>query len=220
MPSGTATYREGAAQAAAHLASSTSDVGVQRGLLGNLASEAAALPSEALGPGSHFIQRAGQWFQEFTGGKASPLSAEQTGAMDAFVKNSQQLANALLPAIGNSSDRSQLAAIASNPNQFLSKNGIGRITALLNGSLDAVQAKNLEWQKSGSDPGDFYKWESKFNQNYDPRVFQAPYMSPAQKTELIDSLGGKGSKDYQTFINNFNAMAHKGYIHGITPQGQ
>lgn len=220
LPPGSDTYRQAGAARAANLAASVQNIPQQRTLLNTLDTELQSLPPEAIGPGSHLIQRGSQWLQEFAGGVGSPLTDEQTGTLDTFAKTAQQLANELLPTIGNSSDRSQLAAVASNPNQYLSKNGVQRITALLKGSVDALAAKNHAFQQSGEPPGNFNAWEDKFNQDFDTRAFQLPYMTDEQKRELISSLGGRKSAAFQKFQKFFNHAADSGWIPSITPQGQ
>lgn len=218
LPPGTEGFMGAGAQRAQQLVASTSQIGEQRALIENLAAETKALPADAFGPGSHFVQKAGRWFQEING---EDVENQQTGIMDTFSKNAQQLANALLPAIGNSSDRSQVAAVASNPNLELSKQGVERITNLLRGSLDATQAKSRAFVNDvvagKTTPGAFNTWESNFNQDYDPRAFQWQYMSNDQKKEAIAEMGGTKSQEFQKFRAFFNKAAANGWLPTIKP---
>lgn len=215
QPEAIAGYRKSAGEAAAQLVNT--DFPTQRGLLQNVAAETQAIPGFAFGPASGLVHEGLKWFQQLGGGKKEELGSEQAAALDAFVKNTGQLATALLPTIGNSSDRSQIAAMSQNPGLFLSKHGAERIEALLQGSLDAAQYKVNEFQKSGTSPGDYFDWNTNFNKKFDTRVFQWPYMSKAQRDETAAEMGGYNSKRFEKFRSYYNEVRDRG---GITLPGQ
>lgn len=210
------TLAEAQVPAAMALATANSNIPQQLTLLNNMHAELAGLTT---GPGADWIKKGQNWINEFTGGAANPQDA---GKLESFIKQAQQLAQQLLPSLGTGTDAKLMSAIATNPSEFLSKNGNERIISLLHGSMDAVAAKNTAWQAaraSGANVGDFNKWEADFNKSFDPRVFQWQYASDPQKMEIIKDLGGPKSDGFKKFKDRFNSAAHAGLLPTVNQNG-
>jgi hypothetical protein len=82
----------------------------------------------------------------------------------------------------------------------------------LKGNQDAIAAKNSAWQqfKKANGPGaDYGTFQTQFNKSYEPRAYQFPYMSPAERTELFKSMSPNERSQVQSAIE----LAEKnGYI--------
>lgn len=82
------------------------------------------------------------------------------------------------------------AAIHSNPSSLLSRPGNRLVMQVLNGNEDAIAVKNKAWQqyKSVHGPDSYGEFSTSFNENFEPRAFQLPYMTPAERQSMLANM--------------------------------
>lgn len=156
-----------------------------------------------LGPGSNTWTGILSGVQRLYGG-----DSESVSKYDTFNKLSTQLAQQQFQTLGGTGTDTKLgSAISANPNTALSNKSNADIIALLKGNEDAIKIKNSEWQKwkEIKGAGSYSAFSSDFNNKFDPRVFQAQYMAPADKKAMLDSLS---DVEFSKYKNDYD-VAHK-----------
>lgn len=182
----------GNAQQALALQNLAGGVNNRKALLGNLQG---ALDSFQPGPQSDFWKGLGQLAQEYKVPIPGAPPADKTAAQEAFAKMATQLAQQQFQSLGGTGTDAKLdSAIHTSPSEFLSKAGNQEIIAMLKGNEDAVAAQNDAWQRwQQADPvrhgpQSFGNFQAQFNKIYDPRVFQAQYLSPQQRATMLKGM--------------------------------
>lgn len=149
------------------------------------------------------------------------IRVEGTAAQEEFVKLSTQLAQQQFQALGGTGANEQLAsAMRTSPNETLSRMGNQSIIALLQGNADAIRVKNEEWQRwlaSGRGPETYGQFSSEFNRSFDPRFFQAVYMSPESRRQMMNAMS---ETERREFNRNFRAAIERGWIRLPEQPGQ
>jgi hypothetical protein len=143
---------------------------------------------------------------------AFQFDPKSIASQEEFNKQATQLAQQQFQALGGTGTDSQLSsAFKSNPNSELSKMGNKNIIQLLKGNEDALAAKNAEWQKwkETNGPGSYDKFQQKFNETYNPRVYQAQYMTPDQIQDMRKNMS---EKDQAQFLKDYQALKRQGHI--------
>jgi hypothetical protein len=131
-----------------------------------------------------------------------------------FNKQAVMVAQQQFQALGGTGTNDQLgSAMKTSPNAALSEMGNRGIIQLLKGNEDAIDAKNQAWQKwkqqHGADTYDTFS--TKFNQVYNPLVFQVQYMGPDEIANLQKKLS---PKDAQKFAQSYAVAKAQGWIGG------
>lgn len=141
------------------------------------------------------------------------IRVEGTAAQEEFVKLSTQLAQQQFQALGGTGANEQLAsAMRTSPNETLSRMGNQSIIALLQGNADAIRVKNEEWQRwlaSGRGPETYGQFSTDFNRSFDPRFFQAVYMSPESRRQMMNAMS---ETERREFNRNFRAAMERGWV--------
>lgn len=128
-----------------------------------------------------------------------------------FRKQATMLQQQQSQALGGT-DAALASAGHSNPNTSFSKLGNEQVIQVLKGNEDAINAKNSAWQKwkQTHGPDTFGGFQEDFNKNYDPRAFQFPYMSPAQRAQVLADLPNNNQR--AAFKQKVIDAVNKGYI--------
>jgi hypothetical protein len=111
-------------------------------------------------------------------------------------------------ALGVSSDAGLSNAGASTPNSRYTTAGLEGMLANLKGNEDAIQIKNQEASKwlATHGPNSYGQFQQQFNQTFEPRVFQLPYMKRDAAKKMLSSLSpaeaAKVDQAYQTAVAN------------------
>jgi hypothetical protein len=203
------------AQQSAHqgaaLQQAADSVPQQKAILGNLEAQ---LRNFTSGPNA-------QWARVAQAFVNTPLQAmgfagfnpKAIASQEEFNKQAANLAQAQFQALGGTGTDAKLdSAMHTSPSEALSKQGNQNIINLLKGNADAIAVKNREWQAylgDGHTPADYGKFSTEFNRQYDPRVFQAQYMSRQQRNEL---LNGMSKTEQAQFKRSYQSAVEKGWI--------
>jgi hypothetical protein len=125
-------------------------------------------------------------------GVAPPKVTQGVAAQEEFNKLATQFINNQVGVLGGTGTDAKLeSARHGSPNEFMSREGVQNVTALMLGMEDAVGAKNAAWQKwaaAGNGPETYPQFVAQFNRYYSPRVFQAEYMSDAQRKTMLGNM--------------------------------
>jgi len=190
----------------AHAASSWGDVNATLGNFGSLVDKIAS------GPKAGALKQVGQFAAQF--GLAPPTAKDDTAALEEAGKLAYQIAQRQFQQLGGTGTDSKLdSAMHTSPSEFLSQLGNKRIIALLRGNNDAIKAEQNAyetWAQSHG-PQEYSEFIRQWNQHYDPRAFQAAYMTPAQVKELRSGM----STSERANFDAFSAFAKKqGWLNG------
>lgn len=182
-------------------------VPAQKALLGNLDS---ALDQFTSGPGSDWT-KVGKAMANRISPFGDIFDPKSIASQEEFSKQAIQLAQSQFQALGGTGTDEKLhSALSTNPNEVVSKMGNKGIVAMLKGNEDAINIKRNEWQNwkkshndtNGATYGDF---SADFNKKFDPRVFQAQYLSPDQRKQIRQ---GMTEAELNKFKQDYN-LAHK-----------
>lgn len=151
------------------------------------------------GPKANWTYLLGALSQQL--GVAPPKVTEGVAAQEEFNKLATQFINSQVGALGGTGTDAKLeSARHGSPNEFMSKEGIMNVTNLMLGLNDAVKAKNEAWQKwldAGNTPATYGKFQTQFNQIYNPRVFQSVYMNDAQRQTMMKNMAPKEREQFE-----------------------
>lgn len=215
-PSGEVQARLTPAQTAAGTATGTGygsmDVGLtqraskvadNKALLGNMEG---LLDQFTPGPQSGFWKGVNQLATQY--GLAPPGSppANKAAAQEEFGKLSFQLAQSQFQALGGTGTDAKLdSTMHTSPSELLTRYGSKGIIALLKGNEDAIKAQNAAWQKwkaAGHGPETYDQFQAQWNQHFDPRVFQAQYMTPDARQTMLKGMTGAEQAQFKKVYNN------------------
>jgi hypothetical protein len=198
------TAAEGSAQQAQELMVAADRVPINKGALNNIRDQ---LKTFTPGPKANWTLLIGQLAQQL--GVATPKITEGVAGQEEFNKLATQFINAQVGALGGTGTDSKLdSAMKGTPNEFMSKMGIQNVTSLMLGLEDATAAKASAWQKwmaSGKGAETYGQFQTQFNKLYDPRVFQAQYMTDKQRQLMLSGM----TKDERTKFQNAFTFAQK-----------
>jgi hypothetical protein len=124
--------------------------------------------------------------KEFFGRYGLDWDPKTTAAAEAFMKVASQVASQQ-----NAHTDMQLETQKSaNPNEEMSKLGIKRVLAMLQGNADGVMLKNRVWQayKKNHGPEAYQTFSTSFNQKFDPRLLYGKYMSDEEARGFVKSI--------------------------------
>lgn len=143
-------------------------------------------------------------------GGPSVFDPKTIAAQENFMKLANQLAAQQSEALGGSVAGLHNAEHA-NPNTDFSNMGNAQVIQVLKGNEDAISAKNKAWQawKKQNGPNSYGDFQTQFNQSYEPRAYQFPYMSPQERTELFRNMSPNERAQVQAAIE---AAEQNGYI--------
>lgn len=184
-------------------------------LLGNLENNLSKFTS---GPGADWTKVAKAFVN-----RNVPLPAgwqfdpSSIASQEEFVKQATQLAQQQFGAIGGTGTDAKFAsAFQTNPNDTLSQLGNGSIIRLLKGNEGALRAKNNAWLSAQSqNPALSYRdFSNQFNANFDPRVFQFQYFTPAQRQAYY---GNMNPNDQQRFLHALAVAQKNGWVSFRSP---
>lgn len=209
VPTGAPLGQEAAATAAAgaHAAMATTlekeadDVPNQKAVLSNMEMK---LKNIETGPLAAKINEAKAMWNE-TGGKVLPqFDPETIAAQQEFTKFSA--ANIARQSAVLGTDAGMALTAHANPNEDLVTGANKQILATMKGNQDAIAAKRAAWQdflkKNGGNKDTYGDFSYTFNRNYTPRVFQFPYMAPAQRAELLKSMTPQEKSQYKQALTS------------------
>ncbi|SFF76675.1 hypothetical protein [Methylobacterium sp. yr596] len=184
-------------------------VPTRKGMLANLQDD---LDHFTSGPGADWTKVAKSALNRNVLPTGMQFDPQSIASQEAFEKQATQLAQQQFSALGGTGTDSQLSsAFKSNPNSALSQLGNQQIINLLKGNEDAIAAKAQawqEWQKTKG-PADYAGFQAEFNKTYNPRVYQAMYMTPAQINDMRKNMS---PAEQQQFARDYLALKQKGYI--------
>jgi hypothetical protein len=142
-----------------------------------------------------------------------PVNKNAVASQENFNKFAVMLAQRTGQQFGlNSSDSRFLSSVESNPNQQLSKEGNRRIINILKGNADALATANKvwqNWQAQGHGGETFGRFMSKFNSQFDPRIFQMQYMNADERQRM---LSGMSQSERQQFQKKLEAAQSRGWV--------
>lgn len=161
----------------------------RKGTLANLEKDLGSFTS---GPGADRVRTVKAGVNAVSGMAGGPaiFDPKSIASQENFTKLAQQLAQQQSLLLGGT-DAALASAGHSNPNTDFSNLGNQRVIQILKGNEDAIAAKSSAWQqfKKINGPGaDYGTFQTGFNQNYEPRAFQFPYMSPTERTDMFKSM--------------------------------
>lgn len=140
------------------------------------------------------------------------FNAKTIASQEEFNKQATMLAQQQFQTLGGTGTDMKLGStMHTSPNELLSNLGNHEIIALLKGNEDAIRAKNEAWQNWQQTHGSqsYGQFQTEFNKEYDPRVFQAQYLDAEGKKSLLSGM----TKTEQTqFRNAYNTAVEKGWI--------
>ena len=116
---------------------------------------------------------------------------KKIASQEEFGKQAFQLAQQQFQTLGGTGTDSKLdSTMHTSPSEMMSELGNQNIIHLLKGNEDAIQAKNAAWQQWTQTHGSqtYGQFSQQFNNNFDPRVFQAQYMSKSDKQEIFKGM--------------------------------
>jgi hypothetical protein len=124
--------------------------------------------------------------------KGAAFDPESVADQESFNKNIYNLVQSQFKALGGTGTDSKLeSASHTSPSELMSAVGTKNILSLLKGNQDAIQAKTKawnDWQKAGNGPQTYPQFAESFNANFDPRVFQFKYMTPAERQDYYNKI--------------------------------
>lgn len=191
---------------AQELEKSAQNFPARKALLGNLE----ALNKQFVsGPYSKEISLAKKASNQVLG---TNFGEDKIKAQEEFGKNAFQLAQQQFQALGGTGTDSKLgSAMSTSPSELLSQQGNEGIIHLLKGNEDALKVMNNEWQeyKQLHGVGSYGTFVTEFNNHYDPRVFQAKYMTKEEKKQMIK---GMSDQERQVFFSNYDSAHDRGWV--------
>ena len=122
-------------------------------------------------------------------------------SQEEFNKQTLSLAAQQFKALGGTGTDGQLNTVLStSPNELITRQGNRGIIAMLRGNNAALQVKAEEWQKwlqSGKGPETYSEFTTKFNREYDPRVFQSLYLDAAARKAMTNAMRPPDLAEYR-----------------------
>ena len=121
-----------------------------------------------------------------------------------FNKQAVQLAQSQFQALGGTGTDAKLSStMHTSPSTALSNMGNNQIMALLEGNEDAVGVMNQAWQNYRQQNGanSYGQFLSKWNNVYDPRVFQYQYLQPAEQQAMLKAMAPKERAQFDAHMN-------------------
>lgn len=203
---------EKAGELANRLTDAASQVPAQKALLGNIEDN---LKNFEPGPAADWTKVAKAFSNRNlplpSGMKFDPKSI---ASQEEFNKYATLLMQAQFQTLGGTGTDKQFGStFDSNPNELMTKLGIKGVIHYLKGNQDAVKAMNKEWIKwreAGNDVSSYPEFQLKFNDQYDPRVFQFKYMTPQERMEYIKGMENEG--ELKKFKTDLAIARKKGWI--------
>jgi hypothetical protein len=125
---------------------------------------------------------------------------DETAAQEEFAKLSQQLIIQNTGQLGEGTDSKLNASLKATPNEFMSKEGVLGVLALMEGTEDAKLAQAAAWQKwkaAGNGEETYGAFQTQWNKFYNPRVFQSVYMSDAQRQNMLSKMSKADKERFQ-----------------------
>lgn len=166
---------------------------LRKGTLDNLRNAAAGIHT---GPHAPFWTFLGQLKQEYAPNAPIGIgpNATDTANFEEVHKLAQSVTGQQMTALGlpNTNHGTDLATGAT-PGEQNSPLGIQRLAGILEGNEVYGQAARLAWQTYKQKHGyeSFQDFMPQWNALFDPRVFQAQYMGPEQRTVARQQVGAK-----------------------------
>lgn len=144
----------------------------------------------------------------------------RAASQEEFNKQAMQLAQSQFRMLGGTGTDSQLAStMMTSPNELYSREGNRGIIAMLRGNYDALGVKArawADWQRQGNGPETYFQFESQFNRNFNPRVFQMQYLPPHARETALTNMS---NSDRVAYRRDFLHSVANNWIRvdGITP---
>ncbi len=148
------------------------------------------------------------------------LDPKSIASQEEFNKFAQQIAQSQFRQLGGTGTNAHLDSVQhTSPNEFMSKMGIQGVLGFLDGNQDAIEIKNKEWRNWRSKGNSVQTWPAfnqKFQETFDPRVFQLKYLSPKDRRDYVDSI--TTPDEAQSFVKAFHHAKTKGWINYEIPK--
>jgi hypothetical protein len=193
---------QGSANMANALVQRASKVPDNKAILGNMEGLLTDMDSQQLGPQSPFWKKMGQIAAQYGVKLPGAPPKDKIAAQEEFSKLAFQLAQSQFQALGGTGTDSKLdSTMHTSPSELLTRYGNQGIIALLKGNEDAVQAQGNAWQKwqeRGNGPETYSTFLNQWGKIYDPRVFQAQYMTPAARQTMLKGMTKAEQDNFQT----------------------
>ena len=163
---------------------------MRKGNLENLRQEAAEFTS---GPQSPFWAHLGALADEYGIAPPGPIpKGDAVAAQAAFNKMATTILGQQRQALGlPATDQSTSITQGATPNDTLTAKGIARVTGILEGNEDYLNAGYqawTAWKNKGRGYETFQDFLPQWNKMFSPRVFQAQYMDPAEAAKVAKSV--------------------------------
>lgn len=162
----------------------------RKGNLDNLRQEAGEFTS---GPQSPFWAHLGALAEEYNLPAPGPIpKGDAVAAQAAFTKMATTILGQQRAALGlPATDQSTSITQGATPNDTLTAKGIQRVTGILEGNEDYLNAGYqawTQWKNSGHGYETFQQFLPQWNKMFNPRIFQAQYMTPAEAAKVKASI--------------------------------
>jgi hypothetical protein len=106
---------------------------------------------------------------------------------------------------GTRSNEGQAAAAASNPNVHISNAAALAVSKSILAQKRMEQAGTLAFNQTGQPGANYDTFMNTWNTNQDPRGFMADRLKPAERADVVKSLGGVGTAAYQRYKASYLA---------------
>lgn len=163
---------------------------VRKSNLDNLRQEAGQF---AAGPQSGFWEQLGAIAAEYHLPAPGPIpSGDAVAAQTEFRKLATTILGQQRAALGlPATDQSTSITTGATPNDTLTPKGIARVAGILEGNEDYINAGYqawTAWKNAGHGYETFQQFLPQWNKAFDPRVFQAQYMTPDEAAKVKASV--------------------------------
>lgn len=181
---------------------------ILKGAYANMAHDLAGFTP---GPGSDWTKVAKSFANRFTPETLKGLGIQFDPNEIASQESFNKIANQIAQAQGAQSDMHLRIAGGANPNSEMSKMTIQEVLGRLQGNQDAILAKNAAWQdyKDQNGAESYGRFSADFNKNFDPRIFQANYLSAADRQKMITGMKPAERKE---FMSKLRYAVQQGWV--------
>lgn len=200
-----------AAQQANTLSTLAADVPIRKANLDNMLADAEQFTA---GPASEELKTTIAGINEIFG---TNFEVERVAAQERFDKLANQIALQQAGSLGVTDQRVE-TAMGANPHSKLSNLGIQGVIALLKGNEDAIAKKDEEWHDyldAGHTPDQYYTFSQDFNRHYDPRIFQAAYLTKAERGKMVAAMN---PREREVFKRKYLYALEQGWIPDLSEQ--
>lgn len=142
------------------------------------------------GTGADSMYKVNGYLSRFLPSGLAP-SDKELSSYQTFSKLATQIAAQQQKSLGGVADNTLQTLMKANPNPNMQRTTIQNVTSYLQGLSLARMGKASayqQWLDNGNSPANEHKFESAWNQAYDPRVYMIAAMSPEQRSGYLGTL--------------------------------